>query len=195
MSETVRVFIAIEITKKTQDELANLAGLYKDPHDKVTWVAPNNIHLTLKFLGNVPEKDIDRIKDVLSDLSKRYSRFEAEVKGLGVFPSEKSPRVVWAGVDKGRENIKSICGDLEEKLAQIGFPKEERGFTPHFTLGRVKYIKDTKKFAEKISTHKSDFIDKIDIKDISLIKSKLTPEGSVYEALYRAEFKTDNSTV
>lgn len=185
MPEKLRTFIAIELPGEIQKKLGEFSESIKNPQDRVTWVSSNNIHVTLKFLGDVPIGDIDSIRDIISAVAKNYSSFEAAIKGTGVFPDPRSPRVVWIGIDTGKEKIKNIYMDLEERLASIGIPKEERSFTPHLTLGRVKYIKDVKRFTEGISKHKEDLFGNFTADSISLIKSTLTPKGSVYETLYR----------
>lgn len=185
MPEKLRTFIAIELPGEIQKKLGEFSESIKNPQDRVTWVSSNNIHVTLKFLGDVPIGDIDSIRDIISAVAKNYSPFDAAIKGTGVFPDPRSPRVVWVGVDTGKEKVKNIYMDLEERLVSIGIPKEERSFTPHLTLGRVKYIKDVKRFTEGISKHKEDLFGNFMADSISLIKSTLTPKGSVYEVLYR----------
>lgn len=191
MPDTLRTFIAIELPDEIQKKLGDFSNSLKNPQDKISWVSPKNIHLTLKFLGNVPVGDIDSIQNVISDTAKLYTSFEASIKGTGIFPSERSPRVLWIGTDKGKEDIKIIYTDMENRLASIGIPKEERGFTAHLTIGRIKYIKDTKEFAQNISKHKEDLFGNFTVDSISLVKSILTPKGSVYETLYKAALKND----
>lgn len=185
MPEKLRVFIAIELPEKLQMELSDFVQTIKDPQDKITWVPPNNIHITLKFLGDVPIGDIGPIKEAISNVAENYSPFEATIKGTGVFPDQRNPRVIWIGMDTGKEKIKNIYIDLEDKLVSIRIPREERSFTPHITLGRIKYIKDMRKFSEVLSNHKEDVFGNFMVDSISLIKSTLTPNGSVYEVLYR----------
>lgn len=187
MPETLRIFIAIELPEEIQKKLGDFANSIKNSQDKISLVSPQNIHLTLKFLGNVPINDIASIQSIISETAKLYTPFEASVKGTGIFPNERSPRILWIGTDKGKETIKKIYTDLENKLASIGIPKEERGFTAHLTIGRIKYIKDIKEFAQNISKHKEDLFGNFVVNGISLVKSTLTPKGSVYEILHMAK--------
>lgn len=198
-SKTLRTFIAIELPEEIQKKLGEFSDSVKNPNDRITWVFPKNIHLTLKFIGDVPASDIDSIKNIIIDVAGGYGSFEASIKGTGVFPSERNPRVVWIGVDSGKDKIKDIYTELEERLVSIGIPKEERGYTPHITLARVKYIKDIKGFAGIISKYKENLFGSLSVDGISLIKSTLTPKGAVYEVLYsiplagRGDYARDNS--
>lgn len=184
--DKVRVFVAIELTSEIQKALGDLAEKLKNPDDKVTWVKPYNIHLTLKFLGNVPKGDIGALEKAISDVAGGFKEFNTTIRGTGVFPRERAPRVVWIGITDGEEEIKRIYLDLENKLASLGYPKEERSFTPHLTLGRVKYIKDIDKFIKNLHKYKENILGKMSVNSISLIKSILTPKGSIYEILSRA---------
>lgn len=187
MPETLRTFIAIELPSEIQKKVGEFANSLKNPQDKITWVSTKNVHITLKFLGNIPANDIASIQNIISEVAKLYPPFETSIKGTGTFPSERSPRVIWIGTDKGKETIKNIYTELENRLASIGIPKEERGFTAHLTIGRIKYIKDINEFAQNISKHKEDLFGNFLVDGISLVKSALTPKGSVYETLFKAK--------
>lgn len=186
MQDAIRLFIAIQISEDVRDKLSKFVDALKKFNDKITWTAPENIHLTMKFFGDVPIKDVETVKGIMSDAVKKYSPFEISVKGAGVFPNEKNPRVIWAGVEKGKDVVGKIYTDLGEGLAAAGFSKEERKFTPHLTVGRVKYIKDLNGFSQLISEHKEDLFGNVNVEDIELVKSKLTPKGSIYETIHKA---------
>lgn len=187
MADTIRTFIAIELTEEIKENIRQFIELIKNPEDKITWVLPFNVHLTLKFLGNIHAGDINSIKGIIRESAKKYPPFEISIKGTGVFPSQRNPRVVWTGVDTGRERVKEIYGDLENGLSAIGIQKEDRSYTPHFTLGRVKYIKDLKRFSDNILKYKENLFGNLKVSGISLMKSTLTPKGSVYEKLFEAK--------
>lgn len=187
--DTIRVFIAVELPGEIQKALGGLIEKLKDPKDKISWVKPHNIHFTMKFLGNVPLGDIDSIKDVVSKTAENCQVFDVTVKGTGVFPREKAPRIVWTGITEGQDGMSKIFDDLETGLSQIGFPKEERSFKPHLTLGRVKFVKDIDAFIKTLNDYKENILGKIAINSISLIKSTLTPKGSIYETLFTAKMK------
>lgn len=180
----MRAFIAIGLPEGLQKKLSDFIDILKNPQDKISWVSTKNIHLTLKFLGDVSADDVESVKNIIQDVAKNYAAFEVVVKGTGVFPSPRRPRVVWIGVGDEKKNIKNICIDLEDRLVSIGIPKEEHEFTPHITLGRVKYIKDIKGFGDLSTKHSEDLFGNLSIDGILLMKSTLTPKGAVYERLY-----------
>lgn len=187
MPETLRTFIAIELSSEIQEKVGEFANSLRNPQDKITWVSTKNVHITLKFLGDVPANDIVSIQNIISEVAKGHKSLNASIKGTGVFPSERNPRVLWVGVDNGKEEIKNVFTDLENKLASIGISKEERGFTAHLTIGRIKYVKDINEFAQNISKHKEDLFGNFLVDGISLVKSTLTPKGSVYETLFKVK--------
>lgn len=184
MEDKLRTFIAIELPEELQKKICYFIDTVKSPEDKITWVLSKNIHLTLKFLGYISIKDIDSVKDILQDVAGRYSPFDAVLRGGGVFPSQRSPRIIWIGIDAGGETLKDIYNDIEAGVESIGLPKEERSFTPHITVGRVKYIKDMNGFGAVITKHKEDLFGNLKVDSISLIKSTLSPKGAVYENLF-----------
>ena len=188
MPETLRTFIALEVPAEIQQALGVVQDELGSGQDKIKWIALRNIHLTLKFLGQVPEADLSTVKTLIAEAAKKGSVIQAVIKGVGAFPSARAPRVVWAGITAGGEEIKQLSAFLEEGLAKLGFPEEKRSFKPHLTLGRVKYIKDPAAFIEKMGGFKEKIIGKIRINSISLFKSTLTPKGSIYEVLYKADF-------
>jgi 2'-5' RNA ligase len=104
----------------------------------VAWVAPGNLHLTLKFLGTVPETRIDAIVAALTQSGLDLRPFEAQIRGLGAFPSGTRPRVIWAGVTDGATEMVELARRVDAALAELGFAREERPFSPHVTLGRVR---------------------------------------------------------
>lgn len=182
---SIRGFIAIEISDDIRKGLGELIEKLRNSQDRVNWLNPHNIHLTLKFLGYIPENDIRNIESAISETAKNLTAFNVIVKGTGVFPGENSPRVVWAGVYDGGESLTKMSIDLENRLFSMGFPKEERSFTPHITLGRVKYIKDINNFILRLHKYKEDLFGEMTVDSISLIKSVLTQKGPVYERLAR----------
>jgi 2'-5' RNA ligase len=191
MSESIRTFIAIEIPQDLRKKLSDYAIKLKNPDDKISWVSEDNLHLTLKFIGNIKTDKIDTIKKAIADVSLGYTAFTAVVQGMGVFPGERNPRVVWIGIKDGEEKICKIFKNLEEKLSTIGISKDDRPYVPHFTLGRIKYIKDVKAFSDKILNYKEYLFGSFAVCGISLIKSTLTPKGSIYEVLYKAKFNVN----
>jgi len=152
----------------------------KDAHTLIKTVDEKNFHLSLKFLGDLNTPAIEKTLTVLQGLSSKYHSFKIVLsKRLGVFPNFKKPRVIWAGIEEGNNEVKKIYHDIEKELKDESFYCCDKDFSPHITLGRVKYIKCPKNLA--------DYLINIQLKDISqvihsmeLMESTLTRNGPVY---------------
>jgi RNA 2',3'-cyclic 3'-phosphodiesterase len=105
---------------------------------EVRWVRPENVHLTLKFLGDVSEDDLDRVAEALEPVRLRHGPFEAGLSGFGAFPSSRKARIVWAGIGDGSEPLRALARDVEASLEPLGFEREDRAYVPHLTLGRAR---------------------------------------------------------
>jgi len=177
----MRTFIAIELPQDIKDSLSALQDKLKTAPAEVRWVKHENIHLTLKFLGEIDAKQLDKIKLILQEVARDHHEFKTRVSTLGVFPNLNYPRVIWVGLDKNDEPVQKIVQDLEEKIAKLGIAKEKRTFTSHITIGRVKlgkFIAPENQASREFTVHK-----------ITLFKSTLTPGGPVYEILQEANLK------
>lgn len=186
----MRAFIAIELEKKIKESLSKIQDELKKPDEDIKWVNPNNIHLTLKFLGEVEEQTAPKIIRQLNEATGAAKPFTIEIKNIGGFPNLKSPRVIWAGVEKGKEELIQLAATIEDALVSLKFPKENRAFSTHFTLGRVKHIKDTQGFQRKVEQIQCPPLTQ-EIKSLILFKSTLTPKGPIYEKLGEAYLKTN----
>lgn len=189
----MRTFIAIELPQKIITALASIQQQLKNTQADVKWVKPENIHLTLKFLGETDEKKIEKIIQVVEDTVKENKIFSIRLSILGAFPKINFPRVIWVGIDKGDQEAKDIALVLEEKLEKIGVPKEKRLFSSHITIGRVrsglqreKLVKELNILQEKgLLEEGLEFL----AKKITLFKSTLTPKGPIYEILKEVSLK------
>jgi len=188
----MRTFIAIELPSEIKDSLSRLQEELKASNADVKWVEPNNIHLTLKFLGEIDDKKIEKITKIIDDTAREKNKFQMHISSLGTFPKIDFPRVIWVGVDTGDKETKGIADELEEKIAKIGIPKEDRPFSSHITIGRTrsslnreKLVQDLKNKAE-LGGEKLEFY----VTKITLFKSTLTPHGPIYEVLKETNLKT-----
>ena len=137
--DAIRAFIAIELPEAILGELDNIEARLKPqmPHDALRWVKADSIHLTLKFLGQVPSDQLDLITSSLRTAAAAHAPFVLEVKGAGCFPNIHRPRVVWVGVQEHDHRLHGLQRAVENAIAPLGYPTEIRDFTPHLTLGRV----------------------------------------------------------
>jgi len=175
----MRAFIAIDLPDKIKGYLSKIQKELKINSAKIKWVEKENLHLTVKFLGELDEAKINEVKQALSKIE--FKPQTVSLSEIGVFPSENYIRVIWAGI-KPSDKIVELQQKIETSLAELGIKKENRKFETHITLGRVKFIKDKKELIDKIKS--------VDIKTeefvldcFKLKKSTLTEKGPVYEDL------------
>ena len=185
--EQVRSFIAIELPDELRLRLVQLQAQLKSGKQPVAkWVDPQGIHLTLKFLGNVPVDKIDDITRAMEEAALGISPFHLEVKGLGAFPNLRRVQVVWVGISGQSETLCQLQQRIESNLAPLGFAPESRRFTPHLTLARLRdqaSLDERQLFGQLIADTKFEpaFIFEVDA--IRLMRSQLTREGAVYSRI------------
>jgi len=131
----VRAFLAIPVAAPLRREIARIQQDLAAALPQVRWVAPETIHLTLRFFGDIPEESLEKIGEVMLSVGRLYSPFPVEVAGVGAFPSPAHPRVIWLGA-QGGPPLAALYAAVDEGLQRIGFAGEERPFFPHLTLGR-----------------------------------------------------------
>lgn len=175
----MRCFIAVEM--RTEEVAACLAELGR-VGAALRLVKPENRHLTLKFLGEVHEDLIHEVGAAMKDALHGFEPFDATLRGLGAFPSLSYMRVVWAGIEKGNEELIDAQRSIDENLAKLGFPKDKR-FHPHLTLARVKSQKGKGELREFITRHKDTDFGAVRVDKIELKKSVLTPKGPIYTTI------------
>ena len=188
----MRAFIAIELPKQIKVIINNIQHDLKQAHADVKWVKSENIHLTLKFLGEISQDYSQKINSILNQISQRNSEFSLYLSELGSFPNLKNPRTIWIGVSNDGPVIE-IAEQLEKKLTAIGFPPESRRFTSHITLGRVRSAFNRRLLVEKLGFMKNNIstqISEFKINAITLFKSTLTPQGPIYEAILNSPLKS-----
>jgi len=178
-----RAFIAVEIDPPHKQKLTNLISTLKQSDSEVKWVNGTQMHLTLKFLGNIEETKVQEISDALTSIANSTREFTITLSNIGTFPNAKRPRVIWIGVDKGKNKLKLLAGQIETELDKLGFPKETRDFKSHLTLGRVKSPKNLQNLTKLLTKTTFESQDKIKIDKLILFQSTLTPKGAIYRKL------------
>jgi len=178
----IRSFIAIEISdpmivKKVDDVEKKLMGVQA----AVKWVDPEIVHITLKFLGDISPTQIDPIFEAMKDVD--FKPFDIHISNIGCFPNMNRPRVVWMGINEGKEELEALYSQLNLKLKPLGFKQETRRFKAHITIGRVKGKKGVRELVGQISRMKDLEIGIQRIESLKLKKSTLTPKGPTYETL------------
>lgn len=140
-----------------------------------------NIHITLRFLGEVREGLVDDLKRLISCTT--FSPFRVELRGLGAFPHLRRPRVVWVGISDGVEELTAVFNRLEPELVRMGFRPERRGFSPHITLARVRSGRNRGRLVEEVTARADGVFGELEVGDIRLKRSVLTPRGPLYSTI------------
>ncbi len=184
MPDAIRAFIALDISQSVRQEAEQLIDNLRHIGADVKWSDPQQMHMTLKFLGDTPGNQIPEVSSVLEQLSHRYAPLTLIATSVGAFPNLRGPRVVWLGVGGDVDALYRLQQELEEQLLVIGIPREERAFHPHVTLGRVRSSERLQELAQRLSEQQglaSDMSWKAD--RVVLVQSTLTPDGPIYRVL------------
>jgi 2'-5' RNA ligase len=189
MEKKIRTFIAIRLPDTVLHAMGKTQEALKRHHFSIRWVRPQGIHLTLKFLGDIEEKDVALVGAAMVKACSGIQPFTLRGQGTGVFPNVKRPRVVWAGVTGDVPMLLDLQKCLEDALAEIGFARENRRFKGHLTLGRVKGRLDSGHFGKVLSELDAFTTESFEVNRLILYKSTLRPQGALYERLVDVPLK------
>lgn len=186
MTETLRLFIAIDLSAEVKTLLGELQAQLRQHTDAVRWSDPAGTHLTLKFLGSTPATRLDAIVEGLRRVVTSHAAFQLETTGLGVFPNARRPRVLWLGISGDLPALQELQSEVELQIAPLGFPTEDRAFSPHLTLGRS--VKDPApaqlaSIRHALEQTKAPPAIKWDVSEVVLMRSELLPRGPRYTAV------------
>lgn len=191
--EYIRSFVAIELPPEVKDKLVGLQrALGSSRQSFIKWVNPEGVHLTLKFLGAVPADKIAEVSAALEEAAEAMPCFRLELESLGVFPNPRRTRVAWVGLGGEVEKLLQLQRQVDSHLAALGFPSEERPFTPHLTLARVREgasPAERQSFGERVSAARLDTALSWQVEEVCLMKSQLTPAGAIYSRLATVKLK------
>jgi len=193
-SMTIRCFIAINLPDRIRRSIADLIARLRKTGADVAWVPTEKIHLTLKFLGNTDDSLIPKIKESISKKLSHYNVFYIKIVGVGCFPSEKRPRVLWIGIENSAV-LNSIQKDLDAEFAQLGFAPEDRPFSPHLTIGRVRSLKGISEMLNSFAECKGTDFGAVEAKSIHVMKSELKPAGAEHTSIAEIPIGTGRKDV
>lgn len=182
----MRLFIAIEIPDDVRRRLGEVQRKLKRVNARVSWVAPRNFHLTLKFLGETAEEKVPSIQGALEAVAASSAPAECELRGIGQFP-----RVIWVGLLGEIDRLAALARGIDNALAPLGFPHEEREFKPHLTLGRIKFVGDREGLTRILAFHTNESFGALRVESVHLFQSTLNPQGSIYTKLFTVQLKGD----
>ena len=167
--------------------MAEVQARLQESGAEANWTRPEGIHLTLKFLGEIQEESVSELTSALARAVEGRGGFHVKVAGTGVFPNEKNPRVVWIGISGELDKLMGIQIRVEEQTARLGFQQEDRKFTPHLTLGRIKHVPSRGSWMQALEGVKDITLPGFEVAAISLMKSELQRTGAVYTEIGRVE--------
>ena len=180
----MRAFIAIPLSQQVKDKIEAAQDRLRKADADVRWVRPANIHITLKFLGNIEDTIIPAVKSSLSSILKSAFRFELEIKEINAFPNLAFPRTIWAGIGQGQKECMALQKDIEQAMEKLGIESEARPFSAHLTLGRIRSDKNRQQLIDTLKKEKDfDPKTKVSAGKIVLFQSLLNSEGPIYTAL------------
>ncbi|MDD5477159.1 MAG: RNA 2',3'-cyclic phosphodiesterase [Candidatus Omnitrophica bacterium] len=188
----MRAFIAIDLPSNIKNAISKMQDKLNTSLPKVNWVAPVNLHLTLKFLGEISPKQLDSINQIISQTVKTITGFKIKLESLGAFPNEACARIIWIGTDQAPKALEQIVAQLETKLAGLGIPKEGRPFRAHITIGRIKHRLNPCDLEKGIDQVKNDVVYEnleFNTRGITLFQSTLGKECPTYTVLKETSFK------
>ena len=184
----IRTFVAIPLK---QDIISRIEKVHEElrsiPAD-VKWVRPKSIHLTLKFLGNIDEGEIDDIAQAIQNGVRTFQFWPVYIKNLGAFPSLRNPRVVWIGIEDKSSKIITLQNQIEKELSKLGFEQEKRRFSPHLTLGRVKSPRGKRDLIHYLVDERERTFGELGVDRVVLFRSDLKPSGAIYTVLREFNF-------
>ena len=186
MAELIRTFVAIELPPAVQQGLLQVQQRLKQGRPPVRWVAPDKIHITLNFLGEIPAEKVPGVGEAAARAAAAAVPFEVDALGIGVFPNPRRPRVVWVGLEGELNALRALQAGLTHELAALGFPPEDRPFSPHLTLGRVRQHAgpaEVQALGEAVTRVAVPSLGRWQVQEIRVIRSDLRPEGPLYTAL------------
>jgi 2'-5' RNA ligase len=187
----LRTFLAIDLGKAIRDRCLALQETLARGGAEVKWVEEENLHLTLLFLGEVEDRDLPPLCQAVADCCALHDPFTMSVESVGCFPNPRRPRIVWVGVGAGSAEVVALHDALEPPLMELGcYRREERSYTPHITLGRVRGEHSTSALASALARQAKWMGGETDVRQVRVLSSELTPQGPIYTVLSRANLRT-----
>ena len=189
-----RAFIAIQLSDELRGHIGELQEELKRRAfglDGLGWVRPEGMHLTLRFLGDIAEEQVETLGRMLRDAAAEVKPFALEARGIGVFPNPRMPRVIWLGLHgtpESMESLRQVQAKVEDGVVGLGFPREPREFTAHLTLARVRDRKSGAALAKVLEANHNRVVGGFTAASVGLIKSELRPSGAVYTTLVEVPF-------
>jgi 2'-5' RNA ligase len=178
-----RSFIAVELSREIAEGVRRIQSGLRERVAGVSWVRPEGIHLTLKFLGDVDPDRVEGIASKAEEGARAIGPFTIGVKGCGGFPNARNPRVIWIGVEEPSNRLTELQAKVEQGMEEMGFTREGRAYTPHLTIGRLRSGKGKGGVGQAIEAMKGCDLGLMEVREVCLFRSQLKPTGAEYTKL------------
>jgi 2'-5' RNA ligase len=175
----VRLFVAIELEEAVRSALAKVQADLKGRCDGVRWIPSHQLHMTVKFLGEVPDRDVTKVSEAVNSAASKATAFALEISGCGCFPPRGLVRIVWVGANEPTGKLLSCVEAVEGELEAVGFARERRRFSPHLTIGRVRDDRSGGQIRTAVEAHTYSSLDQT-VRSMTLMSSVLSPKGPTY---------------
>ena len=186
MKHSVRTFVAVEASPAVRERAARLIAEFSSAGAGVKWVEPQNLHVTLKFLGDVDAEKIPRVCEAVQQAAAGIAPFEFQLHGAGAFPNPSRPRTIWLGPAAGDKEMAELSRRIEKAVEKLGFPREGRRFQAHLTIGRVRHAgPELAELGELLRAAKDVEVGTMPVDEVVVFSSQLQPSGPIYEPLAR----------
>ena len=185
----IRAFIAISLPSSVKELALQVRERFRDCGKTVRWIDPKNVHLTIRFLGDIPEEKIEPVGQAIEKAVEHFPPFQMKIDGIGAFPNLRHPRVIWMGVAEPTATLIHIEAKISENLAELGLSRDKKKFSPHITLGRVKSNEKKALLSKIIQSQELPGCLEIHVKSVELFKSELKPTGAIHSVLGRFNLK------
>ncbi len=190
----VRTFLAVEPDEETRANLAEAVRTLREAAPRIRWSLPENLHLTLKFLGEVPPADLEDVFRAADAAAAATESFLLDIEGLRLFPDPRRPRVVSAGCAAGTRELTELAAAVETACAGAGFEPERRPFSPHITLGRIRQPGDAGGVAEGLEAYAEEGFGVVPVREVTVFMSELRRGGAVHSPMHRAPCRAEGKT-
>jgi 2'-5' RNA ligase len=177
------MFIAVSLSPSILAGIEKLVQTCRSNLEDVRWVEQQNLHVTLKFLGDVSLNDLPQLIRAVTQSTRQMSSFDLTFRGLGVFPNRETPKTIWLGCREGSEELSQLAETIDEGLLPLGFPKEARRFSPHLTIGRIKKQTQGMSLMPILDEHQNRLFGSCGISEVQIFSSELTRRGPLYDEL------------
>lgn len=181
----IRLFIACPLTGEVKQRIGQIIETLRPVVKNIRWVKTENLHITLRFLGDTEERLVGRLGELIDHVAATHEPVPSNLNELGGFPDLRRARVVWIGHHQPEDGLARIARQIELKVRELRFPKEKKRFTPHLTIGRLRFPDSSGALAQAIESYQLEPISVV-YDRITLFKSTLTPSGPIYEKLHEA---------